>query len=644
MQLTLQQQRQLLFTPCRDQAHFKAWVRQFLGLELPDCVVSEESTSNPLDAAWTFYDKMLKNDLVGFSQVMTYAGRGGFKTLSAAVLETMVLLHTRRNVGHMAAIDAQSQKSASYVKSFFSRVTLRDFVVGDNARGVRVVRYTHRQNGTILTEGEFQSLDIMARQDYDRCDNYLKIVICTLAGSQSEHVEFFVIDEVDVVPKQNIRAYNLAKNIPDPREGMLPFTLLTSTRKSRIGLVQREIDKSPETGLKVLHWNIIDVTQRCQPDRHRPELPRQTYYVNDDEVRHVTAEEFGVMNPGQQKKWYPVEGFAGCRGCRLFAGCKGRLATHQKSNSPMLKPVEFGIEKFQSAPTPEDIITEYLCRKPNASGLIYPRVNREVHWRTAAQLAEMVTGDPRPATFSKSDLIALLKSKAATWYAGMDFGFTHNFAVVTLATYGQWILVLDCYAQAGLELDDKVANSEYLKTVYGNPAIYPDPAYPADIKTFRRKGFRMKEWDKNAGSVKAGIEIVRALLWSARGTTRLFFLKDDPGVELLLKHVESYKFKVDAAGEVTDVPDETDDDEPDALRYVVMNVAGSQGALKEGGPAAIKVEAAQAALQPLVAQPGRQQDWMKGVIREATGGAAPSDSTSGGGKAQVKKGRFIYDQ
>lgn len=642
MNLTLQQQRQLLFMPCRSQAHFKAWIRQFLGLELPDCVVSEESTSNPLQAAWEFYDRMVRNDLVGFSQVMTYAGRGGFKTLSAAVLETMVLLHTRRNVGHMAAVDAQSQKSASYVKGFFLQPLLQDFVVGDNARGVRVVRYTNQQTGAVLTAAEFAALDTAHREGYDRADNYLKIVICTLAGSQSEHVEFFVIDEIDVVPKQNVRAYRLAKNIPDPREGLLPFTLLTSTRKSRIGLVQKEIDQSPQTGLRVQHWNLIDVTQACKPDRHRPELPRQTYYVNDEEVRHVTAAEHAVMNPGQQKKWYPVEGYAGCQGCRIFAGCKGRLATEQKSTSSMLKPIEFAISKFQEAPTPEYIITEYLCRKPDASGLIYPRINREIHWRTAAALAELVTGDPRAATFSKSDLIALLKAKGGVFYVGMDFGFTHNFAVVTLVAYGQWLLVLDCYAQSGLELDDKVANSEFLKTVYGNPGIYPDTAYPADIKTFRRKGFRMKDWDKNAGSVKAGIEIIRALLWSARGTTRLFFLKDDPGVELLLKHLESYKFKVDAAGEVTDTPDETDDDEPDALRYVAMNVAGSQGAMKDSGPAAIKVEAAKA-LSPGPHQPGRQQEWMRNLIREATGGSSGAAAPSGG-QAQVKKGRFIFEQ
>ena len=42
--------------------------------------------------------------------------------------------------------------------------------------------------------------------------------------------------------------------IPAPRDGIMPITLLTSTRKSSTGLVQKEIDKEfdPEESLRAI--------------------------------------------------------------------------------------------------------------------------------------------------------------------------------------------------------------------------------------------------------------------------------------------------------------------------------------------------------------------------------------------------------
>lgn len=639
-ELSVQEKRKLLFRPCKTKEHFRAWCRTFLDLDFPDCTVLEESTSNPLEAAWFFYDRMVRNDLEGFGRAMTYSCRGGFKTLSAAALETMVLLHTNRNIGHMAAIDRQSQKSAEYVKGFFEKPLLREFKAGNNARGVRIVNYTHENTGEVLTENEFMSLLPAQREPYRRKDNYLKIVICTLAGSQSDHVEFFVVDELDVVPKQNVRAYHLAQNIPDPRDGMLPLTLLTSTRKSRAGLVQQEIDRAGDTGLKAFHWNLIDITQACEVSRHRPDLPRATYYVNDDLVKHVTAEEFEVMNPGQQKKWYPVEGFAGCRGCRIFSACKGRLATHQKSTSPMLKQISFAVNQFNGSKTPELITTEYLCRKPDATGLVYPRLNKELHCISAAEMAEKITGEPHPESFTKADLIRLLASRGAEFTAGMDFGFTNRFATSVIAIYGPNVFVIDCYSEQGLELDEQIANSEYLKTVYGNPPVYPDVAYPGSIKTFRRRGFKMKDWDKNAGSVKSGIEIVRTLLWSAKGAVRMFFLKDDPGVERLVSTLSNYKYQFDAQGNPTEEPDKTESDEPDSIRYAVMNAMGSRGAIISGGTTAEVSRPGQPSF-PTGNKPGATQQWMSKAISDALG----TDSTSAEPKQPqltVKKPGFFW--
>lgn len=640
--MNLQENRKLLFTPCTTRAHFKSWIIHFLKIDFPDCIVVEdESNSSPLDAAWEYYDRILRNDLAGSSKVMTYANRGGFKTLSAAVLETMALLHTTRNIGHMAAIEAQSKKSASYIKDFFRRPVLKDFVVGDNSREIKLVRFAHKKTGEILNDTEFSALTLAQQQEYHRRDNYLKIVVCTMAGANSDHVEFFVIDEVDVVPKQNIAAYHQAQNIPDPRDGMLPLTLLTSTRKSRTGLVQHEIDESDRTKLKIKHWNLIDVTHACEPARHKPDEPKQEYYINDDQVRHITKDQFDGLSPGEQKGWYTKEGFAGCKNCRIFAACKGRLATNQTSKSPMLKPISFAIEKFQQAPSPDFITTEYLCRKPDASGLVFPRLSEDLHKKTANQMAAMVLAEDEVKNQTKTSLIQLLMSKGARFYTGMDFGFTHPFAIVTIATFGQYVFVLDCYSQPGLELDDQTANSEYIKLMFNNPRVYADPAYPGSIKTFSKRGFRMIDWEKKPFSVKAGIEIIRSLLMSGRGKTRLFFLAEDSGVsDKLWKNLKKYKLVVTNDGLPTEEPDGTDDDEADALRYVVMNVLGSKGALKEDTRTALTVEAH---ATPESKHPNSQQNWMTDLIRRETGSMSGSSSGTTVSGTTVKKNRFVWD-
>lgn len=639
--------RKLLFIPCETKEHMAAWIKEYLGIQLPDCTVSEESNSNPLQNIWEAYDRLRRNDIVGFSRVMAYASRGGFKTLGASILEVMVVLHLGRNVAHMAASLEQSSASQEYVKAFFNIPIVQEFVTGQAEKQIRVVRYRHTSTNYCLTRKEYGRLSIVDRKNYKMHENYIKIVACTMRGANSKHVEFFVVDEVDVVEKQDIKAYQQAKNIPDPRDGMLPMTLLVSTRKSRTGLVQREIDEATKSGLQLRHWNIIDITESCKPARHKPDEPKQMYYVNDGDVKHITKDEFDVMNPAEQKKYYPVEGFAGCRSCRIFSACKGRLATHQKSTSPMLKPIEDAITKFQSAPTPDFILTEHLCRKPDTSGLVYPRFNPEKHMLTPEAMAELITGDPMPYIKDKAMLLSLMKQKGVDFYVGMDFGFSHNFAVIVIAVWGQYVFVVDVFAQAGLELDDKIQACEYIKTVYNNALIYPDPAYPADITTFRRKGFKVREWDKNKGSVKAGIEIVRTLLWSGKNTIRMFLLRDDPGCELLAKNMGKYKFNLDAAGMVTDEPDKSDDDECDALRYVVMNVAGSRGAIKtnDGPSIIVDMEAIKPALQ-VVQQPGQQQQWMQDMIRAAVGGGEGVPSSSSDVKvppAQVKKGRFFSD-
>jgi hypothetical protein len=629
--------RRAMFTPCETKEQLSRWIRVYLGIHFPDCTVSEESNSNPLDMIWEVYDKARKNDDESFSRVMAYAARGSFKTLGASVLEVLQVVHLGRNVAHMSAIFDQSKKSQEYVRDFFNKPYIRDFRVGQNVKKIEICRYYEKNTGKSLTEGEWQDLNPEARMRYERIYNYIQIVLCTMTGANSAHTEFFCVDEVDVVPKHHRPAYEEAKHIPDPRGGIMPITLLTSTRKFSYGLVQEEITAAPDTGLHVRHWNIIDITERCLPARHEPEKPKETYWINDSTLKHIPDEDYKLLDEQSQKKWYPREGFAGCRKCPLFAACKGRLATEQKSTSDMLKPISTVITRFKTASL-SGVQTQLLCRKPDESGLIYPKFSRETHMKTAQQIAEMMTGEPVAKSMTKSQLLQLMVDKGARFYAGMDFGFSHNFATVVGAVFGQFMFVITVIAMPGLELDEKIAVCEPIKPF--NPTIFGDPEAPADIKTFKRKGFHMREWDKYKGSVKAGIEVVRMKLQPAVGDPQMFLLADDPGCELLAKRLEKYHFMTDAAGQISEEPDDEADDEADALRYMVMNVFAPKGKLNIPASKSSDIEDIRKTIDEATGrhEPGKNADWMKNKIQALTGEATKPVETR-----TVKRGKFIFD-
>jgi hypothetical protein len=411
----------------------------------------------------------------------------------------------------------------------------------------------------ITPQGEKILYDFTLENNHNYVSNYLLSHNC--------------VDEIDVVADP--RAYFQAMAIPDTINNQLPITILTSTRKFSFGLVQKEIDNAvDEDGtikLQIRHWNAVDVTRKCEPERCLPDLPKIPIYVDEANFKAISEKQYVDLSDSDKPKYDKHEGFQGCiSNCKLFSVCKTRLYTHQKSKSPLLKPIDQTINQIRKF-TPEMVTAELLCRKPSSTGLIYTNLERSIHMKTASQMAEMLLGHPVKADFSKRELIELIK-KRDDWkfYSGMDFGYTHNFAVVTGAADGYRIFILDVISEPNLLPDRQVAicNSR-LKGL--NSQIFADPENRQMVDTLRAAGFRMKKWVKGPGSLNGGIDAVRLKLREPLGEPTLFFLSGDPGVELLFKRLLSYHWKLNAQGDISDVPDDKEDDECDAMRYLVMN-------------------------------------------------------------------------
>ena len=732
--------KQFIFVTCKTKEHLHSWIKVYLNIDIPDCIVDPESTSSPMDMIWEVYDHAMKENDPDFSRVMYYASRDSFKTLAASILEVLALVHMNRDVAHLAAIQQQAIKCQSYVKAFLNSKYLRDYVVGNNITELWFVRHYNKTTGDNLPEKEYRALSETAKVGYEEIKRYIHIIVATLQSCNSEHVPYFCVsgdtlipgfdisspfsskgalskaedifcamlasddsisdtkatviensiprfqfrslnmtthkweyknvvkagrsyklsvrvkckegaeivcgldhplltstgdweeaitlapgdylmaatkkpfdadceidsvtpagrrwlydftvehnhnyvsnqfvshnctDELDVM--RNPQAYQEAKSIPCPRDGKMPITVLISTRKFSFGLVQKEIDEAAITGLKVRHWDIIDVTAACPPDRHRPDLPRLTIYRSDEELRHYDEANYDLLTPDKKDKCIVHENvFGGCGKCKLYPACRGHLATNQKSTSKLLKPIAHTINLISSV-SMEYALAQYLCRKPSTQGLIYASFDRDIHMLEPYEIAEMATAMPHPRDLTKAQLISILKDIGADFFGGVDFGYTHQFVFVVGARVGVTMYILHVYSQSELEPSEQLEVGSAMVDLY-DPVVFADPENPQMAKALKKKGVRIRKWSKGPGSVLDGINIVRMKLRPSIGMSpELYLLAGDPGCELLATRFSTYHWTTDAAGVVTNQPDKVDDDECDAARYCVMNVFSPRG-------------------------------------------------------------------
>ena len=387
------------------------------------------------------------------------------------------------------------------------------------------------------------------------------------------------VDEIDVVADR--AAYEESRFIPDSRDGWSPITVLISTRKYGTGLVQEEIDNRAKTGMHVRHWNIIDIMEACPPARHKPHGSRLTVYSSDSQLTTLNEEQYAELAKEKQIEFQKYENvMEGCATCPIFNGCKGMAATKQLSKSTLLKKIDDVIGLFKEAPL-DTAQAQLLCRKPSKEGMIYWQLDEKVHKLTAAEICRKLTAEQVPDELTKIELLRILKTKGFKFFCGLDWGHTHSFVMVLFVTDGYNAYAIHVVSESGLDPAQKVEKAKSQIKPF-DPIVYPDMAMPDMIALFRRPppvgaGMRMKDWTKGPGSVLDGIETVRLLLRSAGGESRFFFLKDDPGTELLFERMSKYHWKIRPDGTMDKEPDKKDDDEPDAARYGLMNYFGPEG-------------------------------------------------------------------
>ena len=261
-------------------------------------------------------------------------------------------------------------------------------------------------------------------------------------------------------------------------------------------------------------------------------------------------------------------------------------------------------------------------------------------------MAHRITGEDYPEAFDRNALVQLMMQREMKFVAGIDYGYTHNFAVPLMAVDGTRAFVFGAWSQAELDPAQKIELLDSKIKAF-DPTIYADTEAPDMNKLLKKKGYRVKDWSKTPGSVIGGIEIVRYKLAPSIGDPELFFLKGDEGCEFFFKRLSQYHWAVDAAGKPSDIPDDTDDDECDAIRYPIMNLFKVKGRVMAANETEERRPTLAAAFNGGGSVPQgiyTPANWAKQVMQEyLQPGTAPGADDNVGEVAKGKKGGFIWD-
>lgn len=554
---------EMLFTPLESSVRLKDWVRLFLGLELPLEITDPDSTSSPLDAVWQVYEAFKNNSGDKSPGYILLSCREGMKTVSVAILETLLLLHFQFEIAHAAAIEAQSSVGLGYISEFIGKIKpLMEFA------GWKDITANKRTIKFATPQGK---------------QPFIKVLICTVKGMNSLHVNALFLDELDLADP---KALKQARNIVGYSKGVYGITVYLSTRKYAFGNMNEAIESAADKNYKIIKWNILDVTEACPPSRHLPDEPREDRYVAQNlPLRQLNKEEYDLLPDPEKHKWELVKNaYKGCASCPLLPVCKTRLADKPATATKgFYKPIVSVIQKFKDN-DPDTAEAELMCWKPGSTGLIYPRFNSQVgkgnviDYKTAY---ETLMGPTTMTHVSEITLLDAMFKAGIPFYAGVDWGYTHDFVIIIMAMIPNGeVWLMETFASPGLEFADQLEIGKSYRDKYKVQAWFCDTAMPSHLKSFTKNGMRAPKFTKD---VLAGIEATRSKITDATGN-RLFKILTHHTNKKAITALTKHRFLLDGQGNPTMNPDDDRGiaDICDAIRYIGQNKWPVKGTQRPG--------------------------------------------------------------
>lgn len=557
----------LVFEMLNSAEELREWMSLYFGIYFPMGVVHPDSTHSPTEAMWRIYELMKTGESENVPQVCMLSSRDSYKTLSAAAIEVLCMIHFRISVAHMAAIEPQSQKAVQYVELFFRRIGkyLENHGWKKNSNNKRVIEW-------ITDDGR---------------NIYLKIIIATIAGANSEHVPMLFIDEVDVV--QNPKALEEAKMIPSVFGKYFPMTVYLSTRKFAGGLMEKTLKQTIAAGGEVLRWNILDITERVPVEIARINEPKVVRYLGRGlPMVNLSESEWAGLTDEHRNDYERFEAYAGIATHPLLPVMRNYLVDrNQEDVGYLYKPVSAVKNNFNQL-SPDMAEAQLMCQKPSTSGLVYPRFDGMSNVISIQDCFLKLTGEI-PHNTSHEFLRDMLVNLGITFIGGADWGYTDYTSLVVLALIPNGeVWLVDSFIQDKLELDDIVKYIKELNQLWSVDKWYVDQAYPAYIATLKRHGLKCPEFKK---VVADGIAAIQSRIVDSSNTRR-FFILDIPKNKHYIDSFGEYKWQLDRKGDVIEGEPYHDSDgysdALDSLRYPFQNIFAKGGKIMFTYPLAAK--------------------------------------------------------
>lgn len=564
--LTIEQQTELFFRICKNKAELAAWIKIFLNLELPNKTVSRYADSNPLDIIWEIYEICVlernKNDI---EELLCVAGRGSGKTLAVAIAEFMLLFHDQRDVAHVGAILGQAKRCYQYQQGFMLNERVKP-ILTQSINGFPVMEKTTQEKS---------SFNVRDRKSGDLVKIDLEVLPCTLKSVNGFHGAFVSVDEIDTVQGEGIRAFQDISGMLDSKRGRRALRVGISTRKSRYGLMNQQIEDAVAQGRTIRKWTVLEFSERC-PDTRSGINPTIGYYLQD--TMEVINEESWDKKDIKKQKEYIRHEFAGegCLKCPMAALCLSD-AKKQTSKSPMLKPITDAIKKTRENGA-DWAISQLYNLKPSVEGIVYKEFDEKDHVKTWNEMWFILTGQEYPGECNHDIFVKMCHSMQLTCYAGIDWGWSNPSTVVFFfVDKRENIYVVRCEGRTYVNNPSwcQIIKSKW-HHMYRCQLYFPDLANPGDAQTMRTEGLPCpSEVEKNTDS---GIQIVKKWLRSiASVNPKMFFVKETCGP--IITEFGLYHFKTDAAGKITDDVEKEHDHWLDGLRYAMYALFGKTQAI-----------------------------------------------------------------
>lgn len=557
IKITREQLIKRLLTPCKTRDELYKFVSYFFEMQLPDVTVSRFADINPFDMVWMVYDICVnKNNPGDIKDILFCASRGGGKTLGAAIVELLLMLHDQRDVGHVGAVMSQAKRCYDYQVKFMLNPIIKPLIDPPKVKEEdKILQKMNMEKSVFKFNSQYVSIEVLP---------------CTLKACNGLHTPFVCTDEIDTVSGEGLKAYREISGMLDSRGDKKALRIGISTRKSRYGLMNAQMENAEKEGRTVYKWTALEFSERC-PDSRSGTTPIVAYTIIDA-LEAISEEEWKRKDPKKQKEYerhvLPGEN---CLRCPAAACCLGD-AKKQSSKSPMLKPIDEYIQKIRSEGA-DWSLAQLMNLKPSVEGIIYKEFEEKLHVKNWNELWHKLTGTEFPGECTHDMFVKKCHQLGLPCYGAIDWGWKNPNTVVYLfvdKTDNVYVVRSD-----GLTFVSQPEWIHYIKhkwhLTYRCQLYFPDIADMGAVVEMRKAGLpTVSEIDK---SINTGIQIIKSKLRvPGSPEPKIFFAKETCGS--IIDEFKMYHFKTASDGTISDVPEEEFDHWLDALRYCMTSIFG----------------------------------------------------------------------